>query len=202
MVMATRRDSALRATIQDADLVVPDGVGVVWAARLAGERVPGRVPGVDLLAAFAARAARRGYRIFLLGGAAGVAEAAGAHLVKRFPGLVVAGTFAGSPSSADEPEILGRIVAARPDAVFVAFGSPAQERWIARTRGQLGVAVAIGIGGALDFLAGRVPRAPGWMRQLGLEWLYRLWREPWRFRRMLALPRFAVLALWNARYRR
>ncbi len=100
-----------------------------------------------------------------------------------------------SPAAADAPAILDAIRAARPDVLFVAFGSPAQERWIADHRGELACAVAVGVGGALDFIAGRVPRAPRWMRRLGLEWAHRLARQPWRWRRMLALPRFTLAVL-------
>jgi N-acetylglucosaminyldiphosphoundecaprenol N-acetyl-beta-D-mannosaminyltransferase len=165
----------------------------VLAARLLGVRLRERVTGVDLLEAFTGLAAERGFRIYLLGAPPGVARAAGEALVRRHPGLVVAGSYAGSPATEAAETILARLAAARPDALFVAFGSPAQERWLAARRGQLGAAVAIGVGGALDMLAGRVPRAPHWMRRAGLEWLYRLWRQPWRWRRMLALPHFAVL---------
>ncbi|MGZ3584431.1 MAG: WecB/TagA/CpsF family glycosyltransferase, partial [Ktedonobacterales bacterium] len=174
---------------------VADGAGVVWAARLGGATLRGRVTGIDLLDACAQVAAERGYRLFLLGAAEGVARQAAERLEARYPGLRIAGTFAGSPAAAEQGDICAHIREAGGDIVFVAYGAPAQELWIARTRGDLGAAVAIGVGGAFDFVAGRVPRAPSWMRHLGLEWLYRLWREPWRWRRMLALPRFAVAVL-------
>lgn len=194
MAIAARRDPALAAAIRSADLVTADGVGVVWALRMQGVQAVRRLTGVDLLDAFASLAARRGYRVFLLGAAPGVAQAAAARLEKRYPGLLVAGTHVGSPRREDERDTLARIHAARPDVVFVAFGSPAQELWVARNREELGAAVAVGVGGAFDFIAGRVPRAPAPLRRAGLEWLYRLWREPWRWRRMLALPRFAATA--------
>ncbi|WIG61727.1 MAG: D-glycero-beta-D-manno-heptose 1-phosphate adenylyltransferase/ D-glycero-beta-D-manno-heptose-7-phosphate kinase [Ktedonobacterales bacterium] len=194
IVMAARRDAALREAIAGADLVVPDGIGVVWAARLRGMPLAERVTGVDLLDAIAGLAAARGWGLYLLGAAPGVAELAGARLREQHPGLRIVGACAGSPVREREGEITARIRASGADLIFVAFGSPAQERWIARTRGELGAAVAVGVGGAFDFLAGRVPRAPGWMRRGGLEWLYRLWREPWRWRRMLALPAFALAA--------
>jgi N-acetylglucosaminyldiphosphoundecaprenol N-acetyl-beta-D-mannosaminyltransferase len=197
MVIAAQRDRAFAALLRQADLVTADGVGVLWALRLRGECLPQRVTGVDLLVALTELAAATGGRLFLLGGAPGVAEAAGEVLCRRFPGLTLAGTYAGSPAVAADGEALRRIEAARPDLLFVAYGAPAQERWIARNRDALSGVVAIGVGGALDFLAGRVPRAPTWMRELGLEWLYRLWRQPWRWRRMLALPHFAALAAWE-----
>lgn len=195
MVMAARHDTALRDAIAGADLVLPDGIGVVWALRLRGEALPERVTGVDMLDAFAGLSATRGYRIFLLGAAPSVAEAAASRLTERHPDLRIVGTCAGSPDDSAALDIVAHITASGADAVFVAFGAPAQERWIAEHRQQLGSAVAVGVGGALDFLAGRVPRAPRWMRRCGLEWLYRLARQPWRWRRMLALPRFAVAAL-------
>lgn len=199
MVMAARHDAALRQAILSADLVLPDGIGIVWALRLRGERVPQRVTGVDLLEAFAALAVTHGFRIFLLGAAPGVAEAAARRLVARHPGLLIVGTHAGSPDDSAAPEILSRIRASDADVVCVAFGVPAQEQWIASHRAQLGAVVALGVGGAFDFIAGRAPRAPRWMRQAGLEWLYRLVRQPWRWRRMLALPRFAVAVLRDRR---
>lgn len=196
MVMAARRDAALRAILQRADLVVADGVGIVLAARLLGVPAADRAPGVDLVDALAADSASRGDRLFLLGAAPGVAQRAAAALEPRYSGLRIAGTYSGTPDSEGDASALQAIRAARPDVVFVAYGVPAQECWIARLRKELGaagVAVAMGVGGALDILAGDVPRAPRWMRRAGLEWLYRLWREPWRWRRMLALPQFAAL---------
>jgi len=195
MAMAAQQDTALRRAIVAAELVVPDGMGIVWAAGL-GERVSG----VDLLVAFAEQAAARDYGLYLLGAAPGVAEAAARRLLERWPRLRIVGAASGSPGAAELDGIAARVRAARADAVFVAFGTPAQERWIAAARPTLGVAVAIGVGGALDFVAGRVPRAPDWMRARGLEWLYRLLRQPWRWRRMLALPRF-VLAVAAERRR-
>lgn len=197
IAMACREDAVLRRVVSAADLVVPDGVGITWAARLRGAPCPERVTGVDLVERLAERAARRGDRLFLLGAAPGVAVAAGERLVRRYPGLELAGTYSGSPDARDDAETLRRVREACPDVLVVAYGAPAQERWIARLRTQLGVPVAIGVGGALDVLAGRIPRAPQWMRRLGLEWLYRLARQPWRWRRMLALPRFVCAVLWG-----
>jgi N-acetylglucosaminyldiphosphoundecaprenol N-acetyl-beta-D-mannosaminyltransferase len=195
IVMAARGDPQLRALIDDADLVVPDGIGVVWAARLRGRRFPERVTGVDTVEALARLAARRGWRLFLLGAAPGVAEAAAANLVARFPGLTVAGTYSGAPDPAWDDVSTGLVRASAADIVCVAYGAPAQERWIARNRDRLGAGAALGVGGALDFLAGRVPRAPRWAQRAGLEWAYRLWRQPWRWRRMRALPGFSVAVL-------
>ncbi len=197
IVMAARAAPDLRALIAAADLVVPDGAGVVWALRRAGWRGAERIPGVDLLAALAERAATRGWRLFLLGAAPGVADAAARRLCGAYPGLVIAGTHAGAPDAALDEAQTARIRASRADLVAIAYGAPTQERWIARNRERLGASVALGVGGALDVLAGRVPRAPRWLRRAGLEWTFRLARQPWRWRRMLALPRFVLAVLLN-----
>jgi N-acetylglucosaminyldiphosphoundecaprenol N-acetyl-beta-D-mannosaminyltransferase len=124
-----------------------------------------------------------------------VAEVVAQRLAAADPGLEVAGTYAGSPRVEDEEEVIGRVRATAPDLLFVAYGVPTEEKWIARNRDRLGVPVMVGVGGAFDFVAGVTKRAPAWMRRLGLEWFHRLVREPWRWRRQLALPRFAVLVL-------
>jgi N-acetylglucosaminyldiphosphoundecaprenol N-acetyl-beta-D-mannosaminyltransferase len=143
----------------------------------------------------AGRAAREGWRLFLLGGAEGVAEEAGRILCERYPGLQIAGTCAGSPAPEEEDEIVGRINASDADILFVAYGAPRQDKWIARNHDRLRVGVAMGVGGSLDFVTGAQMRAPRWAQGLGLEWLYRLIREPWRWRRQMALPRFFVAAI-------
>ena len=192
MVMAARGDATLRSVIQSAALVVPDGIGIVLASRLLGGSLSERVTGVDLIERLAPLAAARGYRLFLLGGAPGIAHEAARRLQARAPGLVVTGFHGDSPNPGDAAAILAAIREAQPDLLCVAFGSPTQEHWIAEHREELDVTVAIGVGGALDFIAGAVKRAPRWMRAAGVEWLYRLARQPWRWRRMRALPRFAV----------
>jgi N-acetylglucosaminyldiphosphoundecaprenol N-acetyl-beta-D-mannosaminyltransferase len=197
MAMAARRDPRLRATIHAADLVVPDGSGIVWAAHLLGTPLPERVTGVDLLEAITAKATTPNVRVFLLGAAPGVAAEAARRLSARHPTNLHIFSLAGSPAPADADDVLAAIDAARPDLLFVAFGSPAQERWIAAHRDRLPATVAIGVGGALDFAAGTASRAPRWLRRLGLEWLYRLVRQPWRWRRMMALPHFGALMLWH-----
>jgi N-acetylglucosaminyldiphosphoundecaprenol N-acetyl-beta-D-mannosaminyltransferase len=181
--------------LNQADLALADGSGLMLASRLLGSPLVERLPGVDLIRSLAALAAARGFRLFLLGAGPGVAEAATRALVAQYPRLVIAGTYAGSPNLAEEEEIRARIRAAQPHFLFVAYGSPQQDFWIQRNLDPLGVPVAMGVGGALDYLSGRVARAPRWMRAWGLEWLYRLGREPWRWRRMLRLPRFLWLVL-------
>ncbi len=189
-VMIAQRDAAFRRVLQTADLAVPDGVGLLWAARWRGAPLRERVPGVDLVERLSAAAARYGLRVFFLGAQPGVAEAAAAKLRDRYAGLPVAGTYAGSPRPEDEEYILALIEQARPHVLFVAYGAPQQDLWIDRHRRRLGPCVAMGVGGAFDFISGRAQRAPRWLQRLGLEWLHRLVREPRRWRRMLALPRF------------
>src|SRR5436190_1923587 len=161
-----------------------------------GEHRRGRVTGVALTELIAARAAERGWSMFLLGAAPGVAERAAEALQHKYPGLRVVGCYSGSPRRDEEPVIRARIIAAQPTVLLVAYGHPAQELWIARNQPLLRVPVAIGVGGVFDYLAGEAPRAPAWMRRIGLEWLYRLIRQPQRWRRILvAVPLFLWAAL-------
>jgi N-acetylglucosaminyldiphosphoundecaprenol N-acetyl-beta-D-mannosaminyltransferase len=194
-VMTAQRNKTFRHAINSAALVIADGIGVVWATRYVGTPTPERITGTDTLVALARRCAEAGYRLYLLGAAPGVAEEAGARLQAFAPGLEIAGTYAGSPDAAEEDAIIGRIRAAGTDVLCVAYGAPAQDLWIYRNLTRLPTAVAMGVGGAYDFLVGRQRRAPRMMQRMGLEWLYRLYREPWRWQRMLAIPRFIVLVL-------
>jgi N-acetylglucosaminyldiphosphoundecaprenol N-acetyl-beta-D-mannosaminyltransferase len=192
-VMAAQRDAAFRTVLNEAQLAVPDGIGLNLAARWTGQQLGSRVPGVELCERLALLSVQRGYRIYLLGAAPGVAEATAAALERRFPGVVIAGCFAGSPRAEDEAAIRERLRAARPDILLVAYGAPQQDLWIARQQPQLNIPVALGVGGAFDYLSGRVVRAPRWMRQLGLEWLFRLIRQPWRWKRIwTAVVRFPL----------
>lgn len=192
-VMTAQQNAEFRTVLNGAALATADGVGIIWAARLLGRPIRERTTGVALVPRLAELAAREGYRLFLLGAAPGVAEAAGRVLVARYPGLQIAGTHAGSPADPDAEAIAARITASRADLLFVAFGAPAQDLWIARHAARLPtVRLAMGVGGVYDYLSGRVPLAPPLWRRLGLEWLYRLLHQPWRWRRMLALPRFVL----------
>jgi len=194
-VMAARRDPAFRAVLEGADLCLPDGVGITLAARYLGRPLRERVAGVDLAEALAARAAREGWRLFLLGAAPGVADRVASVLAARYPGLTVAGTHAGSPRREEEEDIVRRVREAGADVLLVAYGAPAQDLWLARNLARTGAKVGVGVGGAFDYIAGVVPRAPRWMRRAGLEWLYRLIRQPWRWRRQRVLPLYALLVL-------
>jgi N-acetylglucosaminyldiphosphoundecaprenol N-acetyl-beta-D-mannosaminyltransferase len=194
-VMHARSHPEFAAVLESADLCLADGWGVVWAARRQGCRLIGPVANADLVPALAHLCARQSWSLFLLGARPGVADAAARRLRAQAPGLRVAGVHAGSPRIEDDGASLELINASRPDVLLVAYGHPKQELWIARNRERLQVHLAIGVGGAFDYLAGRVRRAPLWMRRAGLEWLFRLARQPWRARRMAVLPIYALRIL-------
>lgn len=191
-IMAAQRDAAFRRVLLQSDLNLADGVGLLYAARRLGQPLPERVPGSAFVYRLAQRAAERGRSLFLLGAAPGVAEEAAEVFRAAYPGLVVAGTYAGSPAIEENEAIVRRINDSGAQLLYVAYGAPRQDMWIARNREALTtVRAAVGVGGALDFVTGRAVRAPQWAQDAGLEWLHRLYKEPWRWRRMLALPQFA-----------
>jgi N-acetylglucosaminyldiphosphoundecaprenol N-acetyl-beta-D-mannosaminyltransferase len=204
-VMAARRDACFAAALRASSLATADGVGVTLAARLLSLPRAPRVTGVELVEGLAGLR-HPGARLFLLGAAPGVAAEAAERLRARFPATQIVGVYPGSPAAGDWPAIAEQLrstatataTATRPSILLVAFGHPRQDLWIAEHREELtalGVVVASGVGGAFDYLSGRTPRAPGLVRRAGFEWLYRLIRQPWRWRRQLALPRFAALVL-------
>lgn len=195
MIMIAQQDFMFRAILRRVDLTVPDGIGLLWAARRLGKPIPERVTGSDGVPRIAQEAAERGWRLFLLGAADGVAERAANVLRERFPGVQIVGTHAGSPHPDEEDRLVERVNASGADILLVAYGAPEQDKWIARNAPRLRVSMAMGIGGTLDFVAGIIPRAPLRWQKLGLEWLYRLYLQPWRIRRMLRLPRFVAAVL-------
>jgi N-acetylglucosaminyldiphosphoundecaprenol N-acetyl-beta-D-mannosaminyltransferase len=196
IVVLARRDAQFRAALQRAQLNIPDGIGLILAARLAGDRLRQHVQGTDLVLMLAAYSARQGQRWFLLGGEGDVGERAGRALEVRFPGLILAGAAPGSPLPTDD-EATRRIIQAsgRIDVLLVAYGAPKQEEWLDRNLALVGVPVGIGVGGVFNYLSGDAPRAPLWVRRIHFEWLHRLLTQPWRWRRQLALPVFGVLAV-------
>jgi N-acetylglucosaminyldiphosphoundecaprenol N-acetyl-beta-D-mannosaminyltransferase len=195
MLVTAHDDPAFRRILGQSDLNVADGVGLMLAARILGRPLRQRVTGSDGIYSLARHSAQRGYRVYFLGAGPGVAETTAQRLAVTYPGLIVAGTYAGSPGDGESAATVDRVRAARPDLLLVAYGVPAEEKWVARNRHDLGVPVMMGVGGSFDFVAGVTHRAPPWMRRLGLEWLHRLLREPWRWRRQLALPRFLALVI-------
>ena len=192
IVQLARRDPEFGRVLSDADLVIPDGVGVVYAAKILGRPLKGRVPGIEFAAALMARMAGKGKRLFLLGAKPGVAELAAANLAVEYPGLVVCGTHDGYFQ--EDAPVAETIRRARADVVFVCLGAPKQEMWIARNGADTGARLLVGLGGSLDVFAGQVKRAPKAFQKLGLEWFYRLCRQPSRIGRMAKLPLFLVSA--------
>jgi len=199
-IVTAQDDLVFRRIINRAALAFPDGTGVLMAARwLKQPPLAERIAGVDVVEALAALSALRGYRLYFLGAQPGVAERAITVLEARYPGMVVAGAFAGSPRAEDEEAMVAHIQAARPDILFVAYGAPHQDKWIARNMYRLPASVSIGVGGAFDFISGTTRRAPRWMQRIGIEWLHRLVQQPSRWRRIWnAVPRFVWL-VWLAR---
>ena len=196
IVLRCREDAAYAAAVNGAKLVLADGVGDLCAARILGTPLPGRVAGADLVPRLLARLAERGGSVFLCGARAGVAERAGESLQSACPGLRIAGTENGYIS--DETALLEALEREKPDLLLLGLGAPRQELWMARNRQKIN-AVMIGVGGLLDVFAGDIPRAPGSWQRLGLEWLYRLLREPRRFKRVIRLPKILLLALRERR---
>lgn len=185
-VLAAEKDSAFRAVLNGADLTIPDGIGVVHAAKLLGTPLKGRVPGIDFASGMLAVLARRGGRLFLLGAKPGVAEEAGRRIATQYPGLTVCGTHDGYFK--EDAPILRQIADAAPDLLFVCLGAPKQEHWMARWGTHTGAKLAVGLGGVLDVFAGKVDRAPEGWQKAGMEWAYRLMKEPKRIGRMAKLP--------------
>jgi len=194
LVMA-QDDEAWRDLVRRADLVTPDSSGVVWALRRRGANVQGRVSGCDLAAELGRLSAEKGYRIYLLGAAPGVAEKASAELQGRYPGCRIVGVDDGYFTEAEEPAVLGRIKAAGPDLLLVAMGMPKQEKWIAKHLGTLGVPVSMGVGGTLDVFAGIAKRAPKLVQRLNMEWFWRLAQNPKKIGKVMTLPIFVLRVL-------
>lgn len=194
-IVIAQRDPEFRAIINTADLVVPDSNGVVWACRRLGYPVRQRVPGVDLMDRLCEVGARCGFSAFLFGAQPGVADEAAARLQSAHPGLRIAGTMHGYIAPDDEPELMRRIESAKPDMLFVALGIPRQEKWIRRHQADLGVPLAVGVGGSFDCLSGRVKRAPAWIQRHGLEWAYRLARNPRKAPKVATLPQFVLMVM-------
>jgi len=201
MCVIARMDPELRDIVRNADLITPDSTGILWAARRLARPLPERVSGVEIVERLAEMSAERGWRLFFLGAEPGVAEEAARRMQKRNVGCVIAGTHHGYFTPEEEPAVLARVREARPDVLCVGLGIPRQEKWIARHWQELGVPVMIGVGGTFDVLSGRVPRAPEWMRRSGLEWAYRLFRNPRKIRKVMTLPRFAAMVLRGRRSR-
>lgn len=190
MVMMAKEDQELARILNNADLVVPDGAGVVWAARYHGYTMNERVAGYDLTQRLLAQAARKGYPVFFFGGAPGVAEKAREAAERLYPGISIVGIRNGYLAAGEEQQLIDTIRKEKPAILLVALGVPKQEKWLYRNLNTLQIPVCIGVGGTFDVMAGNVRRAPLWMQRANLEWLFRLLSQPYRAIRMLALPRF------------
>ena len=200
MVDRARREEPFRAVLNGADLVLPDGIGVVYAARLLGRPLKGRCPGIDFAGKLMMHMARKGQRLYLLGAKPGVAEAAAARLEARCPGLTICGVHDGY--FREDGPVVEDIRKSGADVVFVCLGFPKQEYWMKKNGPATGARLLAGLGGSLDVFAGVVERAPESWQRLGLEWLYRLTREPQRIGRMARLPLFLAAALGERRKER
>ena len=192
MLMRATQDEELKDILNQADLVVPDGAGTVWAAGHLGEPMPERVAGFDLAQELMREAPSRGDRVYFFGSAPGVADKAKAKAEELYPGIQVVGVRNGFFSEADEPQIIADIRAAKPDILLAALGVPKQEKWLKKHMQELQVPVSIGVGGTLDVMAGVMERAPLWMQKAKLEWLFRGLKQPSRAGRLLALPKFVL----------
>lgn len=193
MVVYAQRDARFRAIINASALSLCDTVGLLTVARRRGALLRKRVAGVELIEDLCARAANEGLPVYFLGGAEGVAADAAAILEVRFPGLLIAGVRSGYFSEEESSEVAEAIRASGAALLFCGMGSPRQELWLAEHLQQTGCGAGIGVGGSFDVIGGHMQRAPQAVRQFGLEWLYRLFKEPRRWRRQLALPRFVWL---------
>ena len=198
-ILAAEKDLEFRQVLNSADLVLADGIGVVYSAKIQGTPLKGRVPGIEFAADMLSCLNEQGGRLYLLGAKPGVAEEAGRRILEQYPNITLCGTQDGYFK--DEEAALLKVAAARPDLLFVCLGAPKQEKWMARWGRHTGARLAIGLGGALDVFAGKVERAPESWRKLGLEWAYRLKKEPQRAGRMAKLPVVLVKAV-RARFKK
>ena len=192
MLMRATHDKALKDILCSADLVTPDGAGTVWAAHHLGEDMPERVAGYDMAQELMRIAPTKHYRLFFFGSAPGVATKAKEKAEALYPGIEIVGTRNGFFTEEDEPAIVSKIQAARPDILLAALGVPKQEKWLMKYKDVLGVPVCIGVGGTFDVMAGVMKRAPRWMQRAKLEWLFRGMMQPKRAGRLLALPKFVL----------
>ena len=182
-----------------ADMIVADGIGVVYGARILGEKLRERVAGYDLVVNLFDVMAKKGQSVYLLGAKPTVAETAAQKLVEKYPGLKIAGTHDGYFKDEDDEKVIEAVNAANPDFLMVCVGFPRQEKWIYKYKDRLNAKLAIGAGGCIDVFAGNVQRAPEFFCKHGIEWLYRLMKQPSRFVRMLALPKFGLKVLFKGR---
>lgn len=195
IILYASRNAEFMDKLNSADLMIADGIGVVYGAKILRNSLPERVAGFDLLKTIFPIMAQKGLSLYLLGAKPGVADKAGENLLRDYPGIKIAGTHDGYFK--DDGEVIDDINSKKPDLLLVCLGFPKQENWIYDNRDKLNVKAMIGAGGCLDVFSGTVERAPEFYCKHGLEWFYRLKKEPWRFKRMTALPVFALKVLFK-----
>ena len=196
-IIKAKEDPALKTLLNNAEFQIPDGIGVILASKIQKGHITSRVTGVDMMLRLCEEAAKRGKPIFLYGGKPGVADKAAEKLKELYPMIQIAGTQDGYEK--DNQKVLDKINKAKPDLLFVAMGSPKQENWINSNRGQLYPTIYQGVGGSFDVLAGTVKRAPEAFQKVGMEWFYRLMKEPQRIKRQIALPLFLLEVARNSK---
>ncbi|PAB58760.1 WecB/TagA/CpsF family glycosyltransferase [Anaeromicrobium sediminis] len=192
IVMSAQEDKELLKVIEEADLVIPDGIGLIYASKIKKKGLTERVTGVDLMAQILNYCNEEEKSIYLFGGKPNVANMAAENILKKFPNIKIAGTQDGYYKAEDEEKIIDSINEIKPDVLFTALGAPRQEKLIYKYKNILKVKLAAGVGGSVDIWAGTAKRAPEVYQKLGLEWFYRLMKEPWRYKRMLVLPKFMI----------
>lgn len=199
IILMAYKDESFCDILNSADLLTADGIGVVYASKIVGNPVPERVAGFDVACGVIDEISQSGHRLFLFGGKPGVAEQAAEYLKEEYPLINIVGTRDGYFEPEETDSIISEINRSGADLVFVCLGAPKQEHWIYENRDRLNCHVMMGVGGTLDVLAGTAERAPEAWCDLGLEWLYRLIKQPSRFFRMTALPKFALTVLFKGR---
>jgi len=199
IIMAGYRNSEFADLLNSADVLLADGIGVVYAAKILKNPISERAAGYDTACAALGKMAKYGMSVYLFGAKPGVAEQAGEEIVKRYPGVKIAGCSDGYFDSEKEKLIIADINEKKPDLLFVCLGAPKQEKWISEHKEELDFGVAMGIGGSLDVFAGTVKRAPEFYQKHGLEWFYRLIKQPSRAIRMMDLPKFALSVMKNGK---
>lgn len=195
MVMTALENPAYMEIMKSAELVVPDGTGVVWAAGYCHDPVAERVAGFDLLHELLHQGESYNWKVYLLGSTPDVVRETATRLQSQYPGITIAGYRDGFFGPEADEEVLNKIIQAQPDLLFVARGADSQEPWIAKYKSRLNIPIMMGVGGSFDVISGKSRRAPKVFQKLRAEWLYRLLKEPTRYKRMLALPKFAVKVL-------
>lgn len=205
IIMEANDDEKLKKVLNDGDLIIPDGIGLIYASRIKKKPLVERVTGFDISIEMIKLADRHKYSMFLLGGEEGIAKEAGENILKKYPNVKIAGhnngyfkgAHIGFPGHKEEREVIERIKQSNPDIIFVGFGAPKSEKWIDLYKDELNCKVIIGNGGTMDIIAGKVKRAPEIYQKLGLEWFYRLIKDPSRIKRQIALPKFMLKVIFG-----